>query len=179
MKFCPLALPGPLLIEPECLTDERGFFARLYCEEVFREQGVPTCFPQCNLSFNARKGTLRGMHFQTAQYAEAKLVRCTRGSVYDVLLDLREGKESFGQWVAVELSFHKPQVLYIPEGFAHGFYTLEDETELFYQMSSPYVPEASAGVRWNDPAFKILWPTEVPEILSDKDRSYPDYEERS
>ena len=169
---------GAFVIDIEKIHDERGFFARSFCRKEFEKHGLRSYFVQCNLSYNVQKGTLRGMHYQTAPYAEAKLVRCTRGAVYDVILDLRPNSETFSQWIALELTAEDYRMFYVPEGFAHGFQTLEDNTEIFYQMSEYYHPECTRGVRWDDPRFGIIWPLPNP-TLSLKDRSYPDYSSMS
>jgi dTDP-4-dehydrorhamnose 3,5-epimerase len=157
-------------------SDERGFFARSWCQEEFERQGLNPKIMQCNVSFNARKGTLRGIHYQDAPYQEAKLVRCTKGSIYDVVLDLRPESASFKDWIAVVLTADKYNMVYVPEGCGHGFLTLEDETEVFYQMSEFYHPELSRGVRFDDPAFQIVWPDKV-EVISERDRTYPNFKE--
>jgi dTDP-4-dehydrorhamnose 3,5-epimerase len=158
MKFIETQLKGAFLIEPEPLEDERGFFARTWCRKEFEKHGLDPNWVQCNISYNKRKGTLRGMHYQIAPYAEAKLVRCTMGSIYDVIIDLRPDSKTYRQWFSAELSAENRKMIYIPQGFAHGFQTLLDNTELFYQMSEFYAPEYARAVRWNDPQFKILWP---------------------
>jgi dTDP-4-dehydrorhamnose 3,5-epimerase len=171
MQFLASKLPGvfEIRIEPHC--DERGFFARSWCEQEFVAQGLNPRLVQCNISFNKRKGTLRGMHFQTAPHAEAKLVRCTRGSIFDVVLDLRTESRTYKQWVGLTLTAEYRNMAYVPEGCAHGFITLEDNTEVFYQMSEFYDSGSAQGVRWNDPAFGIVWPAEV-EVISERDASY-------
>jgi len=174
VKIGPTAIAGAKLVELERFDDERGFFARSYCQREFEAAGLAACAAQCNVSFNRSRGTLRGMHFQRAPHAEAKLVRCTRGTIYDVIVDLRKGSPSFLKWVALELSAENRRALYIPEGIAHGFQTLEDACEVFYQMSAFYHPEAAAGVRWNDPAFRIEWPIAQPTV-SARDAGYPDF----
>lgn len=174
MKFTETSLMGVFLIELDLLKDERGFFARTFCAQKFLQNGLNPRLEQCNISHNLKKGTLRGMHFQTAPHGEAKLVRCLRGSIYDVVIDLRPDSPTFEQWTGVELSEKTPTMLYIPEGCAHGFQTLEDNTEVFYQMSYPFVPEAARGVRWDDPHFKITWPSGK-RVISAKDQSYPQY----
>ena len=174
MKISPTAIEGAKLVELERIDDERGFFARAYCQREFEAAGLAACAAQCNVSFNRSRGTLRGRHFQRAPHAEAKLVRCTRGTIYDVIVDLRKDSPSFLKWVAVELSAENRRALYIPEGIAHGFQTLEDACEVFYQMSAFYHPEAAAGVRWNDPAFRIEWPIAKPTV-SPRDAGYPDF----
>jgi dTDP-4-dehydrorhamnose 3,5-epimerase len=174
MIFLETKLKGAFVIESEKLKDERGFFARTWCQREFEKHGLNPRLAQCSISFNKKKGTLRGMHYQVGPRQEAKLVRCTRGSVYDVIIDLRSDSYTFKQWVAVELTEENRRMLYIPEGFAHGFQTLEDNTEVFYQMSEFYHPECARGVQWDDPAFRIEWPlTQV--IVSAKDRSYTNF----
>ena len=162
-------------INLELKSDERGFFARSWCQKEFECQGLSPKVVQCNVSFNARKGTLRGMHYQDIPFQEAKLVRCTKGAIYDVVIDLRSESLTFKDWIGVVLTAEKRNMLYVPEGCAHGFLTLEDETEVFYQMSEFYHAELARGVRWNDPAFQILWPDNV-EVISERDRTYPDFE---
>lgn len=171
MKFMETKLEGAYIIEPERLEDERGFFARTFCQKEFEANGLNTRLVQCSTSYNKRKGTLRGMHYQVAPMAEAKLVRCTRGAIYDVIIDLRQESPTYSKWAAVELTADNRLMLYIPEGFAHGFQTLEDDTEVFYQMSEFFSPEYARGMRWDDPAFGIEWPISNP-ILSEKDRTY-------
>ena len=172
MIFTETKLKGAFTIEPERLEDDRGFFARMWCQQEFEAHGLDPRLVQCNISFNKRRGTLRGMHYQVAPHEEAKLVRCTMGTVYDVIIDLRSDSPTFKQWVAVELTADNRRMLYIPEGFAHGFQTLEDNTEVFYQMSEFYHPECARGVRWDDPSFGIVWPI-VPQCISQQDMSYP------
>jgi dTDP-4-dehydrorhamnose 3,5-epimerase len=174
MKFVPTPLDDVWIVEMERHEDERGSFARSWCENEFREQGLNPRLVQCSVSFNLRRGTLRGMHYQRAPHAEAKLVRCTRGAAYDVALDLRPGSKTFRQWTAVELTEENGRAVYIPEGCAHGFQTRADRTELFYQMSESHHPESAAGVRWNDPAFGIQWPEEN-AIISPRDAALPDF----
>ena len=173
MIFRETKLPGAFVIELEKREDDRGFFARTFCREEFSAHGLNPAVAQCNVSFNKRKGTLRGMHYQAPPFAEAKLVRCTSGAIFDVIIDLRESSATFRQHFAVELCA-AGKMLYIPEGFAHGFQTLLDDTEVFYQMSQPYAPECARGVRWNDPAFGIEWPSAERTIL-ERDRNYPDF----
>ena len=168
-------LLGVFEIHIELRCDERGFFARSWCRKEFDDHGLNPALVQCNISFNARKGTLRGMHYQAAPFQEAKLVRCTKGSLYDVALDLRPGSPTFRQWVGVILTAADRNMLYIHEGCAHGLLTLEDETEVFYQMSEFYHPEAARGVRWDDPAFGIAWPAGI-AVISERDRTYPDFQ---
>jgi dTDP-4-dehydrorhamnose 3,5-epimerase len=172
--FLEIKLPGAFVIEVEKHEDERGFFARTFCQREFEAHGLNTRVVQCNLSFNKRKGILRGMHFQTAPFAEAKLVRCMAGSIYDVIIDLRPSSRTFKQHFAVELSAENRRMLYIPEEFAHGFQTLEDNSEVFYQMSQYYSAEHARGVRWDDPAFGIAWPSGERTII-DRDTKYPNF----
>jgi len=172
--FTETKLAGAFVIEPERRTDQRGFFARTFCQQEFGAHGLNAQVAQCNVSFNKRKGTLRGMHYQAAPFAEAKLVRCTSGSLYDVIIDLRPSSATFKQYFAVELSAENRRMLYIPEDFAHGFQTLQDDTEVFYQMAQRYSVEHARGVRWNDPAFGIEWP-EGERIVIERDQNYPDF----
>lgn len=174
MKFITSRLKGAYLIELDCLDDERGFFARSFCQREFLEYGLNPKVVQCNISYNRKKGTLRGMHFQTNPYEETKIIRCTQGKIYDVIIDLRQKSSTYCLWESFELSAENRRMLYIPNGFAHGFQTLEDETEVFYQMSEFYHPECASGVRWNDSVFVIEWPIANP-IISLKDQSYLDY----
>jgi dTDP-4-dehydrorhamnose 3,5-epimerase len=174
VNFIETKLPGAYLIEPQRLEDYRGFFARSFCQREFQAHGLDSCVAQCNISFNKRKGTLRGMHYQVSPCAEAKLVRCTRGAIHDVIIDLRTDSPSYKKYAAFELSGDARNMLYIPQGFAHGFQTLEDDTEIFYQMSQFYAPEYARGVRWDDPAFGISWPPGE-RIILDRDRAYPDF----
>lgn len=174
MKFVPLPLKDAFLVEPVNISDERGFFARTFCREEFAVQGLQATFVQSSISFNVRKGTLRGMHYQKKPREENKLVRCTMGAIFDVIIDLRSDSPTFMRWVSVELSAENRKTLYIPEGFAHGFVTLADSSEVFYQMSEFFHPEYAAGVRWNDPSFAINWPVPV-NVISEKDRNYPDF----
>ncbi len=172
MNFTATDIAGAFLVAPDLQRDERGHFGRTWCEAEFRNHGLNPQLTQCNISHSLRRGTLRGMHYQTAPYAEAKLIRVTRGKVYDVLLDLRHDTPGFGKWQAFELDGSGNTMLYAPEGVAHGFQTLCDDTELFYQMSAPYSAGHAAAVRWNDPAFQIHWPLENP-ILSPRDQQHP------
>ncbi len=174
MIFTETQLKGAFIIDPERREDPRGFFARMWCENEAIAHGVNPRVAQCNISFNRLKGTLRGMHYQISPFEEAKLVRCTMGGIHDVIIDLRGDSPTFKRNVAVVLTAENRRMLYIPEGFAHGFQTLEDNTEVFYQMSQVYAPECAAGVRWNDPAFAITWP-DADRIINDRDRSYPDF----
>ncbi|HTT22820.1 MAG TPA: dTDP-4-dehydrorhamnose 3,5-epimerase [Candidatus Sulfotelmatobacter sp.] len=172
--FTETNLKDAFVIEPERHADKRGFFARTYCEKEFQSHGLNSRYVQCSVSFNLLKGTLRGMHFQTAPYEEAKLIRCTRGSIYDAIIDLRRESPTFKKHIAVVLSAENGKMLYVPEGFAHGFQTLEDNSEVFYQISQFYAPEHARGVRWNDPAFGIEWPADE-RIILERDRFYADF----
>jgi len=174
VKFIPTSLAGAHIIEPERLADERGYFARTFCRDEFSAHGLTPDLVQCNVSFNQKKGTLRGMHYQAKPHEEAKLVRCTLGSIFDAIIDIRTGSSTFGQWFAAELSVANGRMLYVPEGFAHGFQTLEDDSEVFYQMSEKYFPESACGIRWNDPAVAIRWPLPDP-IISRRDAGYSDF----
>jgi dTDP-4-dehydrorhamnose 3,5-epimerase len=174
MRFTELALTGAFLIDLERLEDDRGFFARSFCRHEFERRGMNPNVVQCNVSFNRRRGTLRGMHYQVAPRAEAKLVRCVRGALYDVIIDLRPESTHYCEWLPVHLSAADYRMLYVPEGFAHGFQTLEPDTEVFYQMSECFVPECGGGIRWDDPAFKIEWPLQD-VIVSERDRRFPDF----
>ncbi|MBE9546390.1 MAG: dTDP-4-dehydrorhamnose 3,5-epimerase [Proteobacteria bacterium] len=175
MIFRETKLSGAFIIEVQRLEDDRGFFGRSFCCNEFTEMGLNPDVAQCNISFNRDAGTLRGMHYQAAPHAEEKLVRCTRGGLYDVIVDLRRESPTFKQWIALELTEDNCRMLYIPKGFAHGFQALADNTEIFYQMSEFYHPESVCGVRWNDPVFGIQWPAKGQAILSDRDRNWPDY----
>ncbi len=170
MRLVATALEGVLLVEQERLADERGFFARTYDAEL-----LPPIV-QMSTSFNARAGTLRGLHFQRDPHGESKLVRCTRGAIFDVIVDLRPDSPTYRRWIGVELTAENRRMLYVPEGFAHGFQTLEDDTETFYQVSEFYAPGAERGLRWDDPAIGIEWPDAEGRLISGKDRSWPDYE---
>ncbi len=174
MIFTETKLKGSFLIEVEKLEDERGFFARSWCRQEFEAHGLNTNLVQCSISFNTGKGTLRGMHYQIAPFEEAKLVRCTRGSIYDVIIDLRPASPTFRDYFGLLLTADNRLALYVPKGFAHGFLTLEDHTEVFYQMSEFYAPETARGFRWNDPAFGIIWTAPV-EVISERDRTYTDF----
>ena len=174
MIFTETRLKGVFIVEMEKLEDERGFFARTFCQEEFKAHGLTPKVVQCNISFNKRRGTLRGMHYQVAPHEEAKLVRCTRGAIYDVVIDLNPQSPTFKQWIGAELTEENRRLFYVPRGFAHGFQTLEDSTEVFYQMSDFYHPECVRGVRWNDPAFGIDWP-HCERIISARDQQYPDF----
>ena len=173
MKFTETKLKGAYVIEVEPLVDERGFFARSWCQKEFAEHGLNPNLVQCNISFNLKKGTLRGMHYQAKPYQEAKLIRCTRGAIYQVVIDIRPDSFTFKQWVAVELTAENRKMLYVSKGMASGFQTLMDDTEVFYQMAEFYHPESGRVVRWDNPAFEIEWPIEM-KIISDKDNSDQD-----
>jgi len=175
VKFNPTPLAGAYLIDIERHDDERGFLARTFCRDEFAAHGLRASFVQCNVSFNARKGTLRGMHFQAKPHEEAKLLCCTRGAIYDVIVDLRRQSPTFRKWASFELTSDNHSLLYVPEGLAHGFQSLEDNTDVFYLMSEMYQPALDRGVRWNDPAFAIRWPLADP-IVSTRDAGYPDFE---
>lgn len=174
MKFSETALKGAFIIEPERIEDERGFFARTFCRREFEARGLNPDLVQCSISFNHQRATLRGMHYQSAPHAEAKLVRCTRGAIYDVIIDLRPQSPTFRRWVAVDISAENHLMVYVPEGFAHGFQTLQDETEVSYYISEFYSPERARGVRWNDPAFAIGWPIADP-VISVRDQTHPEF----
>lgn len=175
MKFTELKVPGVFLVELEQNVDERGFFARTFCEEEFAAHGLPTRFPQCNLSRNTRAHTLRGLHFEAPPSAESKLVRCNSGAIYDVAVDLRPGSATRFQWVAAELTAQGGQALFIPAGFAHGFLTLTDATDVFYHMGSAFRPGAGRGARYDDPLFGVKWPS-APSVISERDATYPDFD---
>jgi dTDP-4-dehydrorhamnose 3,5-epimerase len=172
MRFQELALAGVFLVEPERHEDERGYFARTYCTDELAAHGLDPQVAQVSVSHNTRRGTLRGMHFQVAPHEETKLVRCTRGALHDVVVDLRVGSPTHAKWVAVDLDAEDGLAMYVPKGCAHGFLTLEDDTTVEYVISVPYAPEAAAVVRFDDPAFGIEWPF-APEVVSDRDRSFP------
>lgn len=168
-------LKGAYTIAPEKFADARGFFARSWSQQEFAELGIDANLVECNVSFNKAKGTLRGMHYQAEPHGQTKVVRCTRGAIFDVIIDLRPASATFKQWLGIELTAQNHLMLYVPRQFAHGFQTLRDDTEVFYQMSSYYVPESGRGVRWNDPAFGIVWPPGE-RIIIDRDREYPDFQ---
>lgn len=174
MVFAETALPGVWLVTPELVEDVRGSFARVWCERELAAAGLNGRWVQCSISFNKKRGTLRGLHYQRAPHQETKLVRCTMGALLDVVVDLRPQSPTFKKHVTVELSAGNRKMIYIPEGCAHGFQTLQDDTEVLYHMSEFYAPDHGAGVRWNDPAFGIVWPDENP-ILSERDRNFPDF----
>ena len=172
MIFTELNLPGAFIIQTQPHKDDRGSFARTFCRDEFELRGLDPCVAQCSLSRNERAGTLRGLHYQANPFGEVKLVRCGRGAFYDVIVDLRGKSPTYGKWAAVTLSSENGVMLYVPAGFAHGFQTLEDDTEVCYQVSTPYLPELARGIRWDDPTLRITWPTRDP-ILSDRDRELP------
>lgn len=175
MIFRETALKGAFIIDMEKKEDERGFFARAWCRREFESAGLVTELAQSNVAFNRKRGTLRGMHYQAAPDEEVKIVRCTKGAVYDVIIDLRAGSPTHKQWIAVELAEDNYRMLYVPEGFAHGYQTLKDDTEVFYHVSAFYSPASERGVRWDDRAFGIDWPETGEKIISDKDKAWPDY----
>ena len=172
MKITPLSIDGPAFVDLVELTDERGFFARSFCRDEFVAAGLEPAVAQCNVSFNHVAGTLRGLHFQTIDAPEAKLVRCTRGAILDVIVDMRPGSATLGQHVAVELSAENRRALFIPPLFAHGYQTLQDDTEVQYQVSEPYTPNTERGLRYDDPVLAISWAM-TPTVMSDKDRRWP------
>jgi dTDP-4-dehydrorhamnose 3,5-epimerase len=172
MRFIETELKGAFVVELELLEDERGYFARTWSQEEFDSRGLNSKLVQCNSSFNKQLGTLRGMHYQIPPHEEAKLVRCTAGAIYDVIVDLREDSPTRSKWIGVELSARNRLMVYVPEGFAHGFQTLEDNTEVFYQVSAYYHQESARGVRWDDPAFGVDWPLGI-SVISERDRSHP------
>ena len=172
MIFTETALKGAFIIEPELHLDERGFFASTWNQREFADRGLEARVVQSNVSLNLRRGTLRGMHFQISPHQEAKLVRCTSGSIFDVIIDLREESPGLHQWVGVELSVTNRLMLFVPEGFAHGFQTLEDNTEVAYQISEYYHPESARGLRWDDPVIGITWPLPI-SVISERDRNHP------
>ena len=174
MIFTETKLKGAFIIDLERFIDERGFFARSWCQREFEEHGLNPRLAQCNISYNISKGTLRGMHYQVSPCEEAKLVRCTMGAIFDVIVDLRPESPTLKSYFADIITAENRKMFYIPEGFAHGFLTLQDDTEVQYQMSGFYSPDHARGVRWNDPAFGIQWPAEV-KVISDRDKYYPDF----
>jgi dTDP-4-dehydrorhamnose 3,5-epimerase len=177
VRFRETSVAGAFVVEPERIEDERGFFARTFSVEEFAARGLDTRVDQCSTSFNVREGTLRGMHYQLAPHAESKLVRCTRGAIYDVALDLRPDSSSYLRWFGLELTAENGHALFVPEGCAHGFQTLSDASEVAYQISTPFVPDAARGVRWDDPAFGIEWPAPPPRgrTMAPRDAEYPDF----
>jgi dTDP-4-dehydrorhamnose 3,5-epimerase len=175
MIFHDTKIPGAYVIEPERFEDSRGFFANAWTQEALAERGIRNQFVEGHISFNPKRGTLRGLHFQLSPRAQAKLVRCTSGAMYDVGLDLRPESATFRQWIALELSARNRLMIYLPAGLAHGFQTLTDDTEVFYTVSDIYAPEYATGVRWNDPAFGIEWPDEENRLINSRDEQYPDF----
>lgn len=172
MRFRDIMPFGATIIEPEASADERGLFARLFDVNAFRERGLPTEFVQASTSYNSRRGTLRGLHYQASPHAEVKLVRCTAGAIFDVIVDVRPGSPSFGRWQSFELSGENRLTLVVPPGFAHGFQTLADGSEIFYQMTQPHVAAAERGILWNDPDLAIAWPLQ-PTVMSKRDQDLP------
>lgn len=172
MQFTTSRIPGAWVIDPSPIRDVRGFFAMTWLPEEFSRHGIDPALAQCNVAFNYKRGTLRGMHFQKAPHAQAKIVRATRGALLDVIVDLRPESPAYRQWDAVELTADNLRMLYVPEGIAHGYLTLTDNVEAYYHASSPWAPAAESGVRWNDPAIGITWPFE-PVVISEKDRHWP------
>jgi len=175
MIFKETELKGAFIVEMELIRDNRGFFARAWCQKEFEAHGLISGFVQNNITFSPKKGTLRGLHYQIAPHEEPKLVRCTRGAIYDVIVDLRPESPTYKQWLGVELTAENHKMIYIPGGFAHGYQILTDDTEVFYQVGEFYAPEYERGFRWDDAAFAIEWPINHPLILSEKDRHWPDY----
>jgi dTDP-4-dehydrorhamnose 3,5-epimerase len=176
MRFTELKLAGAFAIDIEPHSDERGFFARTWSAAEFLDRGLSTAISQCSISYNERKGTLRGMHFQMEPYAEVKVIRCVAGAISDVIVDLRPDSATYRNWVAVELTAGNRRALYVPAGFAHGFQTLCDASEVFYQISTPYKSEAGRGLRWNDPGVGIQWPDPSNPTISERDSNYPDFQ---
>ena len=176
MRFQPTTLPGVFVIEPVLLTDERGFFARTWCKQELTAHGLCTGIAQCSVSFNRKRGTLRGLHFQAPPHAENKVVRCMRGAIFDVALDLRSDLPTFCHWHGVELTEQNHRMLYVPSGCAHGFQTLADNSEVEYLISTAYESAVAHGVRWNDTAFGIDWPIREAIVLSERDANYPDFD---
>jgi dTDP-4-dehydrorhamnose 3,5-epimerase len=173
MIFTALALHGAFLIEPERHEDERGFFARVFSADDFRAHGLDTAISECSISYNRRSGTLRGLHYQMPPHAEGKLIRVTAGVIFDVVVDVRIGSPTFGRWAAFELSRSNRRMVWAPPGLAHGFQTLSDDAEVFYQISASYAPDAARGVRWDDPDLAIDWPSAPARIVSERDRALP------
>ncbi len=176
MIFHRTDLAGAFVIEPERVEDKRGFFARSFCEREFRAHGLTDTFVQCSISFNRRRGTLRGMHFQSAPHEESRVVRCTVGAIHDVIIDLRPSSPTFKRWFSIDLTAKNRLMLFVPTGFAHGFQTLEDNTEILYQISEFYHPECARGIRWDDPAFSIQWPSVAERVMSQRDQRHGDFE---
>ena len=178
MKFKETPLKGAFVIDLELLEDERGFFARSFCADEFAAHGLPSTFPQSNLSRNDESGTLRGMHVNTADHPEAKVVRCVRGAIHDVIVDLRAESPTRHRWLGVDLDDETGRALFVPPGCAHGFVTLRDDTDVWYLMSAPYAPGAGRGLRWDDPFFGIVWPRQ-PSVIAERDATYPDFDPAS
>ena len=174
MLFHNTPLDGAYIIEPQKISDKRGFFARIWCQNELKEMGLNPEILQSNVGYSVHKGTLRGLHFQKAPHAEVKIVRCTKGTIYDVIVDLRPGSATFKKWFGVELSENNHKMIYAPEGFAQGYITLADESEMYYLTTNFYQPDSASGVRYNDPAFEIDWPIE-PQVISDQDMNWPDF----
>jgi dTDP-4-dehydrorhamnose 3,5-epimerase len=177
MTFTQTKLAGAYIVELEKRKDERGFFARAWCAREFRERGLAWQMVQANIAANRARGTLRGLHYQLAPHQEVKLVRCTKGAIFDVIIDLRPESDTYKQWLSVELTAQNNKLLYAPQGFAHGYQTLRDDTDVFYQVSEFYSPESERGIRWNDPAFSIQWPVTDSVVISAKDQNWRDYAE--
>ena len=175
MIFRETRLKGAFIIEPEQLEDSRGFFARVWCQKELGVHGLSPTVAQINSSFNKNRGTIRGLHYQTAPNEEAKLIRCTRGEIYDVIIDLRPDSPTYLEWIGVELTADNRKMLYIPENLAHGYQSLTDNTEIFYPVSQFYSPDSAQGVRWNDPTFGIEWPEADNLVISEQDKNWPDY----
>jgi len=175
MKFTELDIAGAFVIEIEPHIDERGFFARTWCSDEFKKHGLNPSIQQCNISYSEQKNTLRGMHYQSPPHSETKVVSCTQGRVYDVILDIRENSPTYGQWSSIVLDANEHKSIYIPGGLAHGFQTLENKCEMRYQMSTEYQANFSKGIRWNDPFFSIQWPKADTRIISSRDTAYPDF----
>ena len=173
--FTETKLKGAFIVDPEKFEDERGFLSRSFSAKEFESHGLNPRIAECNISFSKKRYTIRGMHFQRSPFAQAKLVRCTKGAVYDVIIDLRPDSPTFKQWIGEELTAENRRMLYVPEGFAHGFETLEDDSEVFYQISNAYNPGSEGGVRWNDPVFGIKWPAMDGITINTRDQNYPDF----
>jgi dTDP-4-dehydrorhamnose 3,5-epimerase len=175
MIFTETTLKDAYLVEPQKYEDERGYFARVFCENEFKSLGFKLNMVQSNISLSYKKGTIRGLHYQADPHAEVKLIRCIKGSIFDVIIDLRPHSSTYKQWLGMELNSSNGQMLLIPENFAHGYQSLMDHTEVFYQVSQFYTPDAEKGIRWDDTAFNIQWPEMVHPIISEKDKSWPDF----
>jgi dTDP-4-dehydrorhamnose 3,5-epimerase len=175
MTFTETEIPGVLIVDSDVFTDARGTFVRAWMPEEFRSRGLDTGIAQCSMAANHRKGTIRGLHYQVAPFEEVKLIRAVRGSVFDVAVDVRPDSPAYGRWTGVRLSHDNHRMLYIPRGVAHGYQTLDDDTEVFYFVSAPYMPDHQRGLRWNDPALGIDWPLGPPAVLSDRDAAFADF----